>query len=47
MIYDPTLDNLYQKLVLEIEERETKHQGVFYLSPIFSIEKDLSCGKIR
>ena len=27
MIYDPILDNLYQQVVLGIEERETKHLG--------------------
>jgi hypothetical protein len=29
MIYDPVLDDLYQKLVLGMEERETKHLGTF------------------
>jgi len=31
MIYDPTLDSLYQQIVLGIEERETKHRGRFTL----------------
>ena len=29
MICDPALDNLYQKVVLGIEERETRHLGTF------------------
>jgi Zn-finger in ubiquitin-hydrolases and other protein len=29
MIYDPSLDNIYQKIVLAIEERETKLLGSF------------------
>jgi hypothetical protein len=30
VIYDPTLDDLYQKTVLGVEERETKHLGTIY-----------------
>ena len=30
MIYDPTLDNVYQQAILTIEERETKLLGTFY-----------------
>jgi ubiquitin carboxyl-terminal hydrolase 22/27/51 len=41
VIYDPTLDNFYQKLVLAVEERETKHLGTLHLSSI--LRKDLSC----
>jgi hypothetical protein len=33
MIYEPALDNLYQKAVLGIEERETKHLGIFISHP--------------
>jgi hypothetical protein len=29
MIYDPTLDHLYQQIILGIEEKETKHLGTF------------------
>ena len=29
MIYDPTLDNLYQEIILGVEEKETKHLGSF------------------
>ncbi len=29
MIYDPTLDNIYQQVILTIEERETKLLGTF------------------
>jgi hypothetical protein len=33
MICDPALDKLYQKIVLGIEERETKHLGIFIPHP--------------
>jgi hypothetical protein len=45
VIYDPTLDDLYQKLVLAVEERETKHLGTIYISSI--LRKDLSSGKLK
>ena len=37
VIYDPTLDDLYQSLVLGVEERETKHLGTLLLSSILRI----------
>jgi len=45
VIYDPTLDDLYQKLVLGVEERETKHLGTLHHSSI--LRKVLSCGKLK
>jgi hypothetical protein len=33
MIYEPTLDEIYQQVVLGIEERETKHLGNTSLHP--------------
>jgi hypothetical protein len=45
VIYEPTLDDLYQKLVRGVEERETKHLGTLYLSSI--LRKDFSSGKLK
>ena len=41
VIYDPILDDLYQKIVLGVEERETKHLGTLSLPSI--LRKGLSC----
>ncbi len=30
MIYDPTLDSIYQQVILTIEERETKLLGTLF-----------------
>lgn len=47
MIYDPTLDDLYQKIVRGVEERETKHLGTLFLSS--KLRKNISCicGKLN